>query len=55
MPDENLRRLIMFCQVLRGIDEVADIGGKTGFGKIPLALAKACKIEAQYGNAVCGQ
>ncbi len=42
-------------QLVRGRDQIGDVGGKGGVGKLALARAEPGEVEAQHGDAERGQ
>nr|WP_240045096.1 hypothetical protein [Streptomyces alboflavus] len=36
-------------------NEVLDVGGERALGEVAAGLAQAGEVEAQHGDAVCGQ
>ena len=43
------------AQLVRGCDQVGDIGGECGVGEFAFARAEAGEVEAQHGDAERGQ
>ena len=50
MANDNPRGFIILFHEICCRDEVGDIGGKVGIGKLSFTLAQAGKVKTQYGN-----
>jgi hypothetical protein len=55
MADQQLRRLILFAQMISRNDDVAQVRGEIGVGKLTLGSAEPGEVEAQYGKAPLGK
>ena len=52
MPDQQLRRLVVLGEIVRGANQVLDVGRKIGVGEIAVAGAEPGEIETQHGDAL---
>src|SRR5262249_41220164 len=55
VADEDRGRGGAAAQLVRGRDQVGDIGGECGVGEFAFARAEAGEVEAQHGDAERGQ
>ena len=55
VADEDRRRLRPAAQLVRGGDEIADVGGKRRVGELTLARAEPGEVEAKHGDAERGE
>src|SRR5262249_6678932 len=55
VADEDRRRLRPAAQLVRGGDEIADVGGKRRVGELTLTGAEPGEVEAQHGDAERGE
>jgi len=52
VPDENARGLVMLSEVVGRLDEIVDIRGEIGVGKVAFALPQPREVEPQHGNVL---
>jgi hypothetical protein len=55
VPDEKLGRIIVSGHVFDNANDVIDITGKVGLGKVAITVTDAGKVKAQYANALFGK
>src|SRR5262249_46789627 len=55
VADEDCGRAGAAAQLVRGRDQIGDVGGRGGVGEFALARTEAGEVEAQHGDAERGQ
>jgi len=55
VADEDCGRAGAAAKLVRGRDQIGDVGGKGGVGEFALARAEPGEVEAQHGDAERGQ
>jgi hypothetical protein len=55
VSDEELGGLVVAAEVVRGMDQVGDVGGEVRAREVSVGASESGEVEPQHGNAEVGQ